>query len=64
MNDSKAKLITMIKLFCEGYSTKLEHAGKTTEDITVESILIIIVDWIMKELSEHKTGIRWTLTTI
>lgn len=66
------KIINLIKLFYDGYKARLEHEGAITEEIAIESgvkqgcilsptLFLILVDWIMRKVTDDRTGIRWNL---
>jgi hypothetical protein len=67
------KMTHMIKLFYNDYNARAEHGGKYTDLINIGSgvkqgcvmsptlFVIIIQDWIMKKVTDNRTGITWKL---
>jgi hypothetical protein len=62
----------MIKLFYNDYKARVEHEGKYTVLINIESgvkpgcvmsltLFLIIIDWILKKVTDNRNGITWKL---
>jgi hypothetical protein len=64
-------MIRMIKLIYNDYKGRVEHKGKYTVPLNIESgvkpgsvmspTLFLIIDWIMKKVTDNRTGISWKL---
>jgi hypothetical protein len=69
-----AKMLRMIELIYNDYKTRAEHERDYTDPINIESgvkqgcvksptLLLIIINWIMKKVTDNRTEITWKLQT-
>lgn len=64
------KYVQTIRLLYENYTARIEHEGKLTQKIKINSgvrqgcilsplLFIIIIDWVMERTADNRTGITW-----